>query len=328
VTRRFINELQSGDRIEDQVFLVQSKDLRTTTQGGLYIHAVLADRTGQILARHWQATESLFQMLTESDYVRFKGRVENYKGNPQFIVDGMQPADPGSFDIADFLPTTKNDIGEMWTRVLEILKGIKHPDLAALLQEFLADEELMAGFRRSPAAVTMHHAYIGGLMEHTLQLMELACRAIPLYPKLSLDLVLVGLFLHDIGKAKELSYDTKIGYSDEGQLVGHIAQAVCWIDQKTNAVGERTGKPFPLNLKFVLQHIVLSHHGQYLFGSPKLPAIPEAAAIHFLDNLDAKVNMMLSEIEKDVDQHNSWTNYVRALETKVYKPNVMGTQTG
>lgn len=326
MTRRFINELRPGDRIEDDVFLIQSKDLRTTNQANLYIHAVLADRTGQIVARQWQATEAMFQQMTESDFMRFKGRVENYKGNPQFIIDGMRPADPGSFEIADFLPTTKHDINTMWGRVQEILTGIKHPDLTALIAEFTGDAELMDGFRRSPAAVTMHHAYIGGLLEHTLQLMELSLQVIPLYPKLSLDLVLTGVFLHDIGKAKELSYDTRIGYSDEGQLVGHIAQAVCWIDKKADAVAAKTKKPFPDQLRWVLQHIVLSHHGQYVFGSPKLPAIPEAAAIHYLDNLDAKVNMLLGEIENDADPVSHWTNYVRALETKVFKPDIMGTR--
>jgi 3'-5' exoribonuclease len=208
----------------------------------------------------------------------------------------------------------------------EIVRKIEHPDLAALIKEFLGDEDLMAGFRRAPAAVAMHHAYIGGLLEHTVKLLEVALKVIPLYPELSLDLVLAGLFLHDIGKAKELQYDRKIGYTDRGQLVGHIAQAVCWIDKKADAVAGRTGRLFPDQLRSVLQHIVLSHHGRYEFGSPKLPAVPEAAAIHYLDNLDAKVSMLVAEIEKDPDPASQWTNYNRALETKVYKPDVMGAR--
>ncbi len=326
MSHRFVNELRPGDRIEDEVFLIRAKDLRTTTQGGLYIHAVLTDRTGQIVARQWQASEAMFEQMSGTDYMRFKGRVENYKGNPQFIIDAMRPADPDSFDIGDFLPATKHDIDKMWQRVAEIMRGIEHPDLAALIQEFLADEELMTGFRRAPAAVTLHHAYIGGLLEHTVKLLEVALKVIPLYPELSLDLVLAGLFLHDIGKAKELQYDRKIGYTDRGQLVGHIAQAVCWIDKKADAVADRTGRPFPDQLRSVLQHIVLSHHGRYEFGSPKLPAVPEAAAIHYLDNLDAKVSMLVAEIENDPDPASQWTNYNRALETKVYKPDVMGAR--
>ncbi len=184
----------------------------------------------------------------------------------------------------------------------------------------------MSCFRKAPAAAVMHHAYLGGLLEHTLNLMEMALRVIPLYPKLSLELVLGGLFLHDIGKAKELSYETAIAYTDEGQLVGHIVQAVIWIEKKADAVAERSGKPFPDQLRWVLKHIILSHHGKYEFGSPKLPAIPEAIAIHYLDNLDAKVNMFVAEIDNDRDPASHWTNYNRAVETRIYKPDVMGVR--
>jgi len=214
----------------------------------------------------------------------------------------------------------------MWKRLVELLRGIKHPELSALVQEFISDAELMARFRKAPAASNMHHAYLGGLLEHTLSLLELGLLVIPRYPKLSLDLVLAGLFLHDIGKASELSFETSIGYTDNGQLVGHIAQAVIWIDRKIDALEKRTSRPYPPELRLLIQHIVLSHHGQYQFGSPKLPAIPEAAAIHHLDNLDAKVNMFLAEIENDRDPAGRWTNYNKALETKVFKPDVMGTR--
>ncbi|MEK7731141.1 MAG: HD domain-containing protein [Planctomycetota bacterium] len=324
--RRFISELKAGERIEDEVFLIRSKDLRTTTQGGLYIHAVLMDRTGQLVARAWQATEEMFQGMPEGGFMRFKGRTENYKGNMQFIIDAIRPAEPGSFEFADFLPVTKNDINKMWMRLLQIVRGIKHPDLAALLHEFIIDEELMTRFRKAPAAATLHHAYIGGLLEHTLSLLEIALVVIPHYPKLSLDLVLTGLFLHDIGKSTELSYETAIGYTDDGQLLGHIVQAVIWVEKKAEAAAKRTGRPFPDQLRWVLEHIILSHHGKYEFGSPKLPAVPEAVAIHHLDNLDAKVHMFLAEIENDRDPASPWTNFNRALETKVYKPDIMGTR--
>ncbi len=328
VAHRFITDLRPGDRLEDEIFLIRAKDLRTTTQGSLYIHAVLVDRTGQMVARHWQATNPMFQEMPEGGFMHFKGRVENYKGNLQFIIDAMRPAEPGSFELADFLPTTKRDIGEMWSRVQEIVRSIKHPDLKGLIDEFLSDEPLMDAFRRAPAAAAMHHAYVGGLLEHTLNVLEVAQRTVPFYPKLSLDLVLAGVFLHDMGKARELSFETSIGYSDWGQLVGHIAMAVTWIETKVDAVAARTGRPFPEPLKWALQHIVLSHHGQYVFGSPKLPALPEAAAVHYLDNLDAKVNMFLADIENDPDAASHWTNYNRALETKIYKPDIMGTRGG
>ncbi len=317
-----ISELRAGERIEDEVFLIRAKDLRTTSQGSLYIHAVLVDKSGQMVARAWQATEEMFHNMPEGGFVRFKGRVDNYKGNLQFIIDGILPAEAGSFDIGDFLPKAEGDSGARWTRVTEILGALTNADLKALADEFMADEALMSGFRRAPAAAVMHHAYIGGLLEHTLQLLEAALRVIPLYPRLDLDLILVGLFLHDIGKARELTYETSIGYSDEGQLVGHIALATVMIEQKADAAAKRLEKPFPDRLRWALQHIVLSHHGQYQFGSPKLPAIPEAMAIHYLDNLDAKLNMFFAAVDNDRDPQSHWTEYVRPIETKVYKPKV------
>ena len=327
-THQFINELSSGQRLEDQVFLIKSKDLRTTTQGNLYIHAVLADRTGQILARQWQATEDGFRAMPEGGFLRFKGRVESYKGNPQFIIDAVRPAEADSFDLADFLAVTPNDPEQMWPRVVEILKEVEHPDLSLLLDEFLADEQLMAAFRKAPAAAVMHHAYIGGLLEHTLNLMELALRIAPLFPRLSKDLMVAGLFLHDIGKTAELTYETSFGYSDEGQLLGHLVLCTMWIQQKADAASKKAGKPIDAKVVAILQHIILSHHGRYEFGSPKLPAIPEAIAIHYLDNLDAKVHMFLADIDGDADPATSWTNYNRALETKVFTPDIMGARSG
>ncbi len=326
MSRRFIAEIKAGERIEDEVFLIRSKDLRTTTTGGLYIHAVLIDKTGQLVARAWQASDEMFQSMPEGGFLRFKGRAENYKGNLQFIIDAMRPADPGSYDFADFLPTTKGDMEAMWKRLVEILCQIKHPQLTALVGEFVNDKELMGRFRKAPAAAAMHHAYIGGLLEHTVSVLEVALRVVPQYPKLSMDLMLAGLFLHDIAKATELSFETAIGYTDEGQLIGHITQAAIWIDKKADAVSARMREPFNNELRWVLQHIILAHHGQYLFGSPKLPAVPEAIAVHYIDNLDAKLSMFFAEIENDRDPQSRWTNYNRALETKVYKPDVMGAR--
>ncbi len=328
MAHRFINELQAGQMLEDEVFLIRSKDLRTTTQGKLYIHAILVDRTGELVTRMWQATEAGFQSMPEGGFLRFKGRVENYKGNLQFVIDAMRPAEEGSYELGDFVSVSSRDLGEMWTRTVEIMRGVKNPDLAALIEEFLADQGLMDRFRKAPAAAVMHHAFIGGLMEHTLNILEMALRVIPLYPQISLDLVLTAIFLHDLGKSAELACDTTITYTDNGQLIGHLVLATMWIEKKADAVGAKTGRPFPEQLRWVLQHIVLSHHGQYEFGSPKLPAVPEAVAVHYLDNIDAKLNMFLGEIDKDRDPASRWTNYHRALETKIYKPDVMGTRGG
>ena len=324
MARRFISDMKAGERLEDQVFLINQKDLRTTTQGALYIHAVLADRTGQLPARMWQATETIYQFMPEGGFMRFTGRCENYKGNLQFIIDGLGEAPMDSIELGDFLKRTDRDTGEMWTRLQAILaENIKHPQVKALVDEFLTDHGLMKKFRVAPAAIQLHHAYIGGLLEHTLGLLEVALRVVPLYPKVSMDIVLAGLFLHDIAKTTELKYDTNFAYSEEGQLVGHVAQGAIWIQEKAAAVESKTGQPVPGRIKWALQHILVSHHGQYEFGALKLPATPEAVMIHHLDNLDAKVNLYLSQIEEDPDPASVWTKYHRALQTKIYKPNVL-----
>lgn len=322
--RRFIKQLGPGERVEDQVFLVASKDLRQTSNGSLYIHVILSDKTGQLLGRVWQATEAQFHEIPEGGFLRFKGRTESYKGSLQFIVEAMRAAEPGSFEIGDFIPATEKDVDQMWDRLVEILRGIRNRDLLHLIKQFVGDEKLVARYKRAPAAMQLHHAYIGGLLEHTLNVLELALVVVPRYPEVSLDLVLAGIFFHDIGKTTELVYETNFAYSDSGQLVGHIVQAVVWVDQACRRVEEETGKPFPEDVKVALQHIVVSHHGQYEFGSPKLPATPEAIAVHYLDNLDAKLHTYLREIQNADNVDSNFTDYIRSLETKVYKKDVMG----
>jgi len=326
MARRYIKDLVPGERLEDQIFLIVSKDLRTTSQGGLYIHAVLADRTGQIPARAWQASEAMYASMPEAGFLRFKGRTESYKGSLQFIIEAMRPVDPNSVDLGEFLPHTERDIEQMWERLKAILRTIQNKPLLGLVGQFINDEQLMAKFRRAPAAVQLHHCYIGGLLEHTLNVLELALVVLDRYPQLNRDLVLAGVFLHDIGKSTELTYETSFGYSDQGQLVGHVVQATIWIEEKAAAVEADTGEPFPEPLKTVLQHIVLAHHGKHEFGSPKLPAVPEAVAVHYLDNIDAKLHQFLHAIETDPDPNTNWTAYIRSLETKVYKADVTGSR--
>jgi 3'-5' exoribonuclease len=322
--RRFVNQLTAGELVEDQIFLIGSKDLRTTSNGSLYIHCVLCDRTGQMLGRIWQATEAMYKQMPEGGFLRFKGRVENYKGALQFIVDAMRPVDPTSVDLADFMPQTKENVAEMFERVKAILRTIKDPHLVRVVKAFITDEELMARFRKAPAAAQLHHAFIGGLLEHTRNVLELALATMPRYPQVSLDLVLAGVFLHDMGKTAELTYDTNFAYTNDGQLVGHITQAAIWINQKIRAIEAETGQPFPADIRAALLHTVLAHHGSYEFGSPKLPATPEAIAIHHLDNLDAKLNMFLNKIAADPDEASDWTAYQAHLGTKIFKKDVMG----
>ena len=318
--RRFIKDIGPGEHFESETFLVASKDLRTTTQGSLYIHCILADRTGRMTARAWSASEAMYRTMTEGGFISVKGRSENYKGALQFIIEAIRPVDTDAIELGDFLPHTDSDIDEMWSRTAQILSEIKDSSVRALIDQFLKDETIISRFKVAPAAVTLHHACIGGLLEHTLSVLELAKLAIPRYPKVHLDLVLAGVFLHDLGKTSELSFDTSFKYTDEGQLLGHITICVQWIDRMAERVACDTGKPFPDRVKWALQHIVISHHARPEFGSPKPPATPEAMAVHYLDNLDAKLNMSVAAIEADTDDRD-WTPFNRALETKLFKPN-------
>ncbi len=324
--RTAIVDLEAGQRVDDQVFLIHQKDLRTTANGSMYIHAVLADGTGQLVARMWDASQALFDSMTTGGFMHLRGRVESYKGRPQFIIDGMRAVEPGEFNPADFLPHTTQDPEAMWSRTKEILRQIKHPALLKLIGCFVNDEQFAAEFKRAPAATALHHAYLGGLLEHTLSLLELALLVMPRYPDVSQDLVLAGIFLHDAGKTRELSYESSFGYSTEGQLIGHIVMCVGWIDQRARDVEAETGEPIPADVLNVLKHIVVAHHGVYEFGSPKLPALPEAIVVHYLDNLDAKLAMMRHHIDADRDTSSDWTGFIHALQTKLFKPNVMKPQ--
>jgi 3'-5' exoribonuclease len=326
VPRRNVNELQAGDRIDGQVFRVAQKDLRTTNNGGLYIHVVIADATGQMVARMWQASQEIYDSMPEGGLLHFRGRVENYKNNRQFIIDGVQQIEPGSFDPSEFLPRGRQDVEALWNEVKEKLRGIKSRDLLRLIAKFVTDEKFTADFKRAPAAVQMHHAYLGGLVEHTRNLLRLAELICPLYPHVSADLVYAGIFLHDAGKVRELAFETNFEYTNEGQLLGHITQAVLWIHDKCRELERETGQPFPADCEMALKHIILAHHGKYEFGSPRLPATAEAIMVHYLDNLDAKLAMINEAILGDTDAASAWTSYVKALETRVFKVDVLGTR--
>jgi len=316
--RIYVSDLAPGMSI-DQVFAVHEKDLRKTKKGDLYISADLGDRTGTITARMWQANEAVFNGIPAEGLLHVKGRIEEYRGNLQMVIDACKPVSSEGMDLSDFMPTTPYDIDEMYAEILEILRSIGEPHLKMLMKRFVEDQQMMATFRKAPAAVQMHHAYRGGLCEHTLGVMRSAAALLPLYPNLNGDLVIAGCFLHDIAKLAELHGGMGFHYSDRGQLVGHLVMGCVWIEEKAKEVAEELGEPFPPKLLNLLEHLVLSHHGVYEYGSPKLPAIPEAFFIHYLDNLDAKMWMTTHAIEEDKDEDSHWTAYIRTLETRLYK---------
>ena len=316
--RRFINQLMPGETL-DQVFLVRDKDLRTTTTGSLYLSCTLCDKTGHVPARMWQVSESIYNSVPVAGFLQVKGRTENYKGTLQLIIDACRPYAAEKVSMADFLPASDGDVEEMWSELLEVLRDVKDKRLRLLIKKFVEDLEFVAKFKRAPAAMQMHHPFLGGLLEHTLNVARAARAILPLYPDLNADLVLTSVFLHDMGKTDELSYATSFGYTDRGQLVGHITMAAIAVEKKIEEVEAETSEPFPPALRDVLQHIILSHHGVHEYGSPKLPAIPEAYMIHYLDNLDAKMYMTTAAIDNDPDPEASFTSYQRDLQTRIYK---------
>lgn len=315
--RKAIADMTSAEKIE-QVFLVSQPRLRTTTRGDYYIAAFLSDRTGRINGRMWQASEDLYRLLPEEGFVWIKGRTENYQGALQLVIEAMRPVDASQVNLEEFLPRTEKRIDEMFNCVKEILTSVQNPHLQPLIQAFLSDIDLMRLFCKAPAAIALHHAYLGGLLEHTLSVMQLGQRILAHYPELDVDLVLTALFLHDIGKTSELGYDVSFKYTDQGRLVGHITKGVLLIEEKIRQM-EISGKEnFPPSLRDHLIHIVVSHHGRYEYGCPVLPATPEAFAVHHIDNLDSKVALTLEQIRKDQGNTN-WTNFIRAIDSPIFK---------
>jgi len=305
--------------VVDDIFLVRDKDLRTTKKGDLYITCTLCDRTGQLPARMWQATESIFEHIPNDGFLHVQGRCEDYRGSLQFVIDACRPYPAEKLDLSDFLRTTSNDIEEMWAELLEILRSIKDEHINLLIKKFLEDKRFVSAFKKVPAGMQVHHPFIGGLLEHTLNIARAAKAILPLYPGLNADLVLAGVFLHDIGKVAELTAGTNIRYTDYGQLVGHIAIGVVMVAEKANEVSQEIGEAFPAKTLHLLEHIILSHHGSGEYGSPKMPAIPEAFVVHYLDNLDAKMFITTEAIGEDRNDSESFTGYLRQLETRIYK---------
>ena len=318
--RIYITDMSPNQLVEG-VFTVQNCQLGLTRAGKSYLKCLLADRTGRTPARMWNASEELIRSLPTDGFVELRGQTQPYQGEMQIIIHQIRCAHPSDDDLLELLPSTERDINEMYAEVGELLDSLENPSLRALGEAYREDRELMGRFRQAPAAMQLHHAYLGGLLEHTLGLMKLADAALPLYPRVSRDIVLMGLFLHDLGKCEELTWNAGFSYSDDGRLVGHIARGVIWLEEKARRCAEQ-GTPLGEDLVRVLQHIILSHHGVPEFGALKTPATPEAIFIHLLDNVDAKLNMALAARDapgKPKELGGNFTEKVWALGTRIYR---------
>lgn len=316
--RRFIEELTDGENL-DEVYLATDKQLRANRNGNLYLQLMLRDRSGSIGARLWNVGEAQARTFEEGDFVRARGKVQLFQGSLQVILNSLERVATGVVEIGDFLPHTDKDVAALQQQLKTILRKIATPALRALAECFLMDPAFLRDFSRAPAGVRNHHAYIGGLLEHVVNMLEGADRLAPLYPKVDRDLLLMGVFLHDVGKLRELSYERVFGYTDEGQLVGHLVIGVEMLNDKVREVPKLTGEPFPKELLLRLQHLIVSHHGTLEFGSPRLPMTPEAIFLHYLDNLDAKVHTFVRDIVEDRGEGSAWTPFSPSLQRRLFK---------
>ncbi len=319
MAHKFIGEIGPGEPVDD-IYMVREPILRSTTRGDLYIAMFLSDRSGQLNGRMWQATEAVYKSLPKPGFVHIQGRSELYQNNLQIIINNISVVDASKVQLEDFLARTDKDTEQMFEEVKGIIGRIKHRQLKALVGEFLADSELMEKFCNAPGGTKLHHSYLGGLLEHTHSMLRVAVAILPLYPKVQADLVLAGIFLHDMGKTEELSYDMAFSYTDSGQLIGHIVQTLVMVNQKAEALAVK-GTPVDKPILDALGHIILSHHGQYDFGSPKLPATPEAFMVYYIDDLDAKMNQVTAAIDNELSDSN-WTAWQNALQTRLYRKRI------
>ena len=305
--RRFVQQLGHQEPV-DQIFLANQKQLRPNRNGNLYLQVDLSDRTGTINARLWNASEGDYRGFEDGDFVRVEGTTQLYQGAVQLIITNICKARADEVDQADFMPLTDAALAQLAARLAEMLRGMSDPHLRTLAECFLVDESFLSRFCRAPAGVKNHHAHVGGLLQHVVQLMEVVLRIAPCYPAIDPDLLLMGAFIHDMGKIDELSYERGFAYTDEGQLIGHVVMAVGMLEAKAAEAEKLSGDPLPRDTILRLKHIIVSHHGQYEYGSPKLPMTLEAVALHYLDNLDAKLFGFEQLMREDANIDSPWTS--------------------
>jgi 3'-5' exoribonuclease len=318
MARQFVNELGDGNPI-DEVFMASEKQLRTNRNGSLYLQVRLSDKTGSMTAMLWNAHQKHFDGFDNGDFIHVKGMAQLYNGGMQVLAKEVVKADKSKVDEADFVTLSTEKVESMTARLAEMIRDLKNVHLRNLGECFLVDETFMKGLRMAPAGVKNHHAYHGGLLEHVVSLMELAAIVAPRYHQLDDDILIFGAFLHDLGKIRELTYSPDLGYSNPGQLLGHMVLGVTMLDEMLVETEKQTGEEFPESLANHLRHLIVSHHGEYEYGSPKLPMTLEAIVLHYLDNIDAKIVSISQLIEEDPNKNSPWTVYHPAIGRKIFK---------
>ncbi|MGH9747369.1 MAG: 3'-5' exoribonuclease YhaM family protein [Candidatus Acidiferrales bacterium] len=297
----YVSGLQDGQAVTAQ-FLVREKEIRTSARtGSSWLQLELGDRTGTIPAKMWDNFAAIASTFECDDVVQIRGRVKLYNGQKELTLEAVIPSSERDYELADFLPHTKFDVEELYSRLRAAVAEMKNPFLQKLLSSFIDDPAIASKLKRAPAAMTMHHAFIGGLLEHVVSLVGLARDVARHYPELDSDLLLTGVVLHDIGKIDELRYTRGIEYTTEGRLLGHIMIGAGMVQERIKSI-----PGFPAPLAVLVEHMILSHHGTHEFGSPSLPQVREAVALNFIDDLDSKMAAMGATIDS-LPGDDQWT---------------------
>lgn len=318
MSRQFIEELKDGDTIEE-VFLLADKQLRANRNANLYLLTQLRDRTGTVSGLMWNVTEETCADFDAGDYVKVRGKVQVYQGGLQAILTRVDRVDSAGLNVEDFEFQPPQDVNSLFDRMRELLLAIDDEAIRSLMECFLIDETIVQKLLRTGAGVKAHHAYPGGLVEHICNMLEVAERIRDLYPAVDFNLVQAGIFLHDLGKIREMDFENAFVYTDEGQLLGHMSIAVEMVTEKIAQVERMMNDPFPRELELRIKHMILSHHGSYAHGSSRLPMTPEAVVLHQIDNLDAKVYEFVQTIADDPNGESHWTPYMPRMERKLFK---------
>ena len=310
---KFVEDIQEGEQVRD-LFLVSNKALLSSNSGRPYINLSLRDRTGQVECRVWDRAEEIAKRFDRDDIVEATGSAIQYQGRIQLKVQDIRRVE-GEADLSDFLPVTRKGIDLLWQELQVRVGGIADPDLSRLLRQVFPDPpatETARRFRQAPGGKTMHHDYIGGLLEHTVSVAAI-CRFLSgHYEGVDTDMLIAGALLHDIGKVGELSYEGAFDYTDEGRLLGHLYMGAEWVAAECARI-----EGFPADKTMLLKHMILSHHGELAYGSPKRPKTFEAILLHFVENMDSKANAFLEAVG-DLREGASWTDYQRMFERYLF----------
>lgn len=312
---QFIESFQEGDRIGD-VYLCKHRQSATSKNGKAYENVTLQDRTGTIECKIWEPGTAGIEDFKELDYVYVVGDVTSFNNNLQLSIKRARIAKAGEFDASDYLPVSEKNRDDMYAELMTLLGGVKNPYLVQLIAKYFGDDNFKKAFMDHSAAKTVHHSFVGGLLEHTLSVVRLCEYYCVSYPYLNHDLLITAAAFHDVGKLKEISAFPENDYTDDGQLLGHIVMG-----SELVGYGCRTIKGFPHKLQSELQHCILAHHGELEYGSPKKPALPEAMALNLADNTDARLETMRELMALDARSKNpgDWIGYNRLLESNIRK---------